>query len=149
MPGFCAQTETRDERSIGALGKGLPDQKTGIIDVGGGASTLVDDLLADGFRGETVLDFSESALEVARSRLGAKSALASWIAGDVRARRPKGQSNTSSNATASSLTDFALTLYSGRNLYRSKVYQPIWPSTHCSRLAAGIAPEIRAISLPG
>jgi Methyltransferase domain len=65
-------------RSIGA------DKSAGIIDVGGGASTLVDDLLGDGFRSVTVLDLSESALEVARSRLGAKSALASWIAGDIR-----------------------------------------------------------------
>jgi ubiquinone/menaquinone biosynthesis C-methylase UbiE len=65
-------------RSIGA------DKSAGIIDVGGGAATLVDDLLADGFRGITVLDLSESALEVARSRLGAKGSLASWIAGDIR-----------------------------------------------------------------
>lgn len=65
-------------RSIGA------DKSAGIVDVGGGASTLVDDLLADGFRGITVLDLSQSALEVARSRLGAKSELASWIAGDIR-----------------------------------------------------------------
>lgn len=64
-------------RSIGA------DKSAGIVDVGGGASTLVDDLLEDGFRGITVLDLSQSALEVARSRLGAKSALASWIAGDI------------------------------------------------------------------
>jgi 2-polyprenyl-3-methyl-5-hydroxy-6-metoxy-1,4-benzoquinol methylase len=64
-------------RSIGA------DRSAGIIDVGGGASTLVDDLLADGFAGITVLDLSDSALEVARSRLGAKKTLASWIAGDI------------------------------------------------------------------
>jgi 2-polyprenyl-3-methyl-5-hydroxy-6-metoxy-1,4-benzoquinol methylase len=63
--------------SIGA------DKSAGIVDVGGGASTLVDDLLADGFRGITVLDLSQSALEVARGRLGAKSALASWMAGDI------------------------------------------------------------------
>jgi len=65
-------------RAIGA------DKSAGIIDVGGGASTLVDDLLVDGFRGVTVLDLSESALEVARNRLGAQSALASWITGDIR-----------------------------------------------------------------
>jgi 2-polyprenyl-3-methyl-5-hydroxy-6-metoxy-1,4-benzoquinol methylase len=64
-------------RSIGA------DKSAGIVDVGGGASTLVDDLLADGFRGITVLDLSQSALEVARGRLGAKGALASWMAGDI------------------------------------------------------------------
>lgn len=65
-------------RSIGA------DRAAGIIDVGGGASPLVDDLLDDGFRRVTVLDLSDSALAVARQRLGAKSVLASWIAGDIR-----------------------------------------------------------------
>jgi 2-polyprenyl-3-methyl-5-hydroxy-6-metoxy-1,4-benzoquinol methylase len=65
-------------RSIGA------DKSAGIIDVGGGASTLVDDLLADGYRGMTVLDLSESALDVARSRLGAQSALSAWMACDIR-----------------------------------------------------------------
>lgn len=65
-------------RSIGA------DKSSGIIDVGGGASTLVDDLLADGFRNVSVLDLSQSALEVSRQRLGSRSALASWIAGDIR-----------------------------------------------------------------
>ena len=65
-------------RSIGA------QKSAGIIDVGGGASTLVDDLMSDGFDRITVLDLSQSALEVARRRLGANSALASWIAGDIR-----------------------------------------------------------------
>lgn len=71
-------------RSLGIIRSIGADKVAGIIDVGGGASTLVDDLLGDGFRGITVLDLSESALVVARSRLGAKSALASWIAGDIR-----------------------------------------------------------------
>jgi 2-polyprenyl-3-methyl-5-hydroxy-6-metoxy-1,4-benzoquinol methylase len=65
-------------RSIGV------QKSAGIIDVGGGASTLVDDLISDGFDRITVLDLSQSALEVARRRLGAKSDLASWIAGDIR-----------------------------------------------------------------
>lgn len=55
-----------------------------IIDVGGGASTLVDDLLTDGFKQLSVLDLSESALEVARARLGAIGEKVSWIAGDIR-----------------------------------------------------------------
>ena len=41
-----------------------------LIDVGGGASTLVDDLLARGLRSLTVLDVSASALAVAQQRLG-------------------------------------------------------------------------------
>jgi hypothetical protein len=41
-----------------------------IIDVGGGASTLVDDLLGLGYTKVTVLDISTAALKVAKARLG-------------------------------------------------------------------------------
>lgn len=54
-----------------------------IIDVGGGASTLVDDLLGSGFKNISVLDLSASALEVARQRLGASGDCVTWIAGDI------------------------------------------------------------------
>lgn len=55
-----------------------------LIDVGGGASTLVDDLLNSGFKNVTVLDLSASALSVARDRLGAAARSVTWIAGDIR-----------------------------------------------------------------
>jgi len=54
-----------------------------IIDVGGGASTLVDDLLLDGYRDLTVLDLSAAALEAAQARLGERAAAVRWIEGDV------------------------------------------------------------------
>lgn len=54
-----------------------------IIDVGGGASTLVDDLLAGGFKQVSVLDLSASALDVARFRLGSLAPDVTWIAGDI------------------------------------------------------------------
>ena len=53
-----------------------------IIDIGGGASRLVDHLLAQGFAA-SVLDLSGVALGVAQARLGAKAAAAEWIEGDV------------------------------------------------------------------
>lgn len=56
-----------------------------IIDVGGGASTLVDDLLADGYRDLTVLDLSAAALDVARRRLGRTAGAVRWLDGDVTA----------------------------------------------------------------
>ena len=56
---------------------------TRVIDVGGGTSTLVDDLLAAGIRDVTVLDISAAALRVARERLGDKVAGANWITGDI------------------------------------------------------------------
>lgn len=54
-----------------------------IIDVGGGASTLVDDLLAQGYQHVTVLDLSEAALAASRARLAARASSVSWLAGDI------------------------------------------------------------------
>jgi 2-polyprenyl-3-methyl-5-hydroxy-6-metoxy-1,4-benzoquinol methylase len=58
-------------------------QQEHIIDVGGGASTLVDDLLDRGFRNITVLDVSLHAIEIAKRRLGNRAMLVNWIADDV------------------------------------------------------------------
>jgi 2-polyprenyl-3-methyl-5-hydroxy-6-metoxy-1,4-benzoquinol methylase len=64
-------------------------QRTGIrktdsiIDVGGGASTLVDDLIADGFQHISILDVSGAALQLARQRLGARAAAVNWIEADI------------------------------------------------------------------
>lgn len=54
-----------------------------ILDVGGGASTLVDDLLREGFQDITVLDIATAALERAQERLGERAKRVSWIAGEV------------------------------------------------------------------
>jgi len=56
-----------------------------IIDVGGGASTLVDDLLDAGYQSITVLDLSWQALSLAKTRLANNADAVSWIAGDVTA----------------------------------------------------------------
>jgi 2-polyprenyl-3-methyl-5-hydroxy-6-metoxy-1,4-benzoquinol methylase len=59
-------------------------QRTGqIIDVGGGASTLVDDLITAGFQRITVLDISTTALELARERLGARASDVNWVEADM------------------------------------------------------------------
>ena len=54
-----------------------------IIDVGGGASTLVDDLLASGHENVTVLDLSGAALAVAQARLGSRAAAVQWLEANV------------------------------------------------------------------
>ena len=55
-----------------------------IIDVGGGESTLVDDLLAEGYRYLTVLDISAEAIEVSKKRFGAAlSAYITWRVDDI------------------------------------------------------------------
>ncbi len=54
-----------------------------IIDVGGGASTLVDDLLHEGFRCVTVMDLSAKALSLAKARLGERAKRVIWLEGDI------------------------------------------------------------------
>ena len=54
-----------------------------IIDIGGGASRLVDELLARKFRRLTVLDLSEAALGAARKRLGDNGTGVQWVIADV------------------------------------------------------------------
>nr|WP_280921081.1 class I SAM-dependent methyltransferase [Frateuria flava] len=59
------------------------DASTRLVDVGGGASTLVDDLLELGLTDITVLDLSRTALDVARERLGTRGKAVRWLAGDL------------------------------------------------------------------
>jgi SAM-dependent methyltransferase len=63
-------------------GSGIPSTAQ-IIDVGGGASTLVDDLLAHGYSALTVLDLSAAALEKVQARLGDQGRRVRWIEGDI------------------------------------------------------------------
>jgi ubiquinone/menaquinone biosynthesis C-methylase UbiE len=59
------------------------DKAARIIDVGGGAATLVDDLLAHDYGDVTVLDISGAAIQVARERLGSLAAQVRWLEADV------------------------------------------------------------------
>ena len=54
-----------------------------VIDVGGGASTLVDVLLDEGYTLPVVLDVSKSALERTRERLASRAELVEWVVADV------------------------------------------------------------------
>ena len=54
-----------------------------IIDVGGGASILIDSLLDQGFEDLTVLDISSKALACAKKRLGKRAEKVKWIEADV------------------------------------------------------------------
>jgi 2-polyprenyl-3-methyl-5-hydroxy-6-metoxy-1,4-benzoquinol methylase len=60
-----------------------PSRSSAIIDVGGGASTLVDDLHANGFRSVTVMDISRRAIARSQKRLGTVAGEVKWIVGDV------------------------------------------------------------------
>ncbi|MEO5964618.1 MAG: class I SAM-dependent methyltransferase [Candidatus Limnocylindrales bacterium] len=62
-----------------------------IIDVGGGASSLVDHLLDLGLDRITILDVSEAGLAVARHRLGDRDTAVEWVVGDVTDRADVGR----------------------------------------------------------
>ncbi|WP_439359109.1 class I SAM-dependent methyltransferase [Bradyrhizobium sp. DASA03007] len=64
------------------------DPEAATIDIGGGASRLVDALLQDGYRDIAVLDLSANALDVAKKRLGAAASAAEWIVADATTWRP-------------------------------------------------------------
>ncbi len=70
-------------RSIELIDKCGLARDAGIIDVGGGASTLVDDLLERGYTNVSVLDLAESALAISKQRLGARAERVNWLCGDV------------------------------------------------------------------
>jgi SAM-dependent methyltransferase len=59
-----------------------------IVDIGGGASRLVDQLIDRGFHDVTVLDLSAAALEAAKARLGERAGRAQWLVADVTTWEP-------------------------------------------------------------
>lgn len=75
--------QPRAEVSLDLIKASGVGKDAGIIDVGGGASTLVDDLVANGYADLTVLDLSAAALQAARQRLGAKESMVRWIEDDI------------------------------------------------------------------
>lgn len=75
------QAEARLSRQL--IQRLSPDRSGAIIDIGGGASTLVDGLLDAGYGALTVLDLSPTALQRARERIGARAARVAWQVADV------------------------------------------------------------------
>ena len=71
-------------RMMDALGIKAP---ASLIDIGGGASTLVDELVARGFK-VTVLDIAEAALAVSQERLGETAKAVEWRVADITTWRP-------------------------------------------------------------
>jgi SAM-dependent methyltransferase len=71
------------DTSLALIERAAPDRAAAVLDVGGGASTLVDDLLARGYRDLGVLDISAAALDIARERLGEAADAVTWLAADL------------------------------------------------------------------
>jgi SAM-dependent methyltransferase len=71
------------ETSLELIEKVAKAHSTSIIDVGGGESTLVDDLLAHEYSNLSVLDVSPTAIDVTKRRLGHAAERVHWIIGDI------------------------------------------------------------------
>jgi 2-polyprenyl-3-methyl-5-hydroxy-6-metoxy-1,4-benzoquinol methylase len=79
VSGFRPHLET----SLALIKRAAGNRSSAIIDVGGGESTLLDDLIARGYGNVTCLDISETAIEVTKKRLGHASQLVHWIHADI------------------------------------------------------------------
>lgn len=75
--------KTHLDVSLDLLKQAGVNQASRIIDVGAGASTLVDDLLDSGTQHIAALDLSAEALAIAKRRLGARASSISWLIGDA------------------------------------------------------------------
>lgn len=75
--------QERPTVSAGLIAKVAPARDAAILDVGGGASTLVDALLSLGYSRLTVTDIAAPALDHAKQRLGSAAAQAEWRCADV------------------------------------------------------------------
>ena len=71
------------QRSLDLIRRVSPPPNGAIIDVGGGVSTLIDDLLDAGYHDLTVLDLSATALAETRTRLGGHAGNVRWIEADI------------------------------------------------------------------
>lgn len=76
-------TQDSPEPSLALVTAAAPSLSTPIIDIGGGASQLVDRLLQRGYSRVAVLDLSSDALAKAQSRLGDQSHAVDWIVADI------------------------------------------------------------------
>src|SRR5487761_591476 len=71
------------ETSLSLIERAAGGVSASIIDVGGGESTLADDLLARGYQNITVLDISQTAIDVSKTRLNAASEHIRWLVSDI------------------------------------------------------------------
>src|SRR5712692_742208 len=75
------------ETSLELIERAAPVHSASIIDIGGGESTLVDDLLARGYQSITVLDISQTAIDANKRRLGSAAEHIRWLVADITKRQ--------------------------------------------------------------
>ncbi len=83
LPNDVSWYQAHPEQSLKLIEKAQLDKTKSMIDVGGGASVLVDCLIAADFTNVSVLDISEQALQHAKDRLEEKSQQIKWYVADI------------------------------------------------------------------
>ena len=69
--------------SLSLIHQASINKSAAIIDIGGGESTLIDDLLSEGYEDVSVLDISQQAIDVARARIGKEAGQVQWYCADI------------------------------------------------------------------
>jgi len=118
--------QARPELSLALIAATGAAKDAGVIDIGGGASTLTDCLLADGYSSLAVLDLSGAALGHARARLGELATVVEWFEADVTSfRSPRRFAVWHDRAAFHFLTDPA-----DRRGYVSTLLRALQPGGH-------------------
>ena len=83
LPTAVSWYQPEAELSMRLIRNVVPERDAAIIDIGGGASVLVDQLIAAGYSNLTVIDLSRAAVELVRARLGAHGVDVRWLEADI------------------------------------------------------------------
>jgi len=115
------------ETSLDLIERAADGPRASIIDVGGGESTLVDDLLARGYENISVLDVSEIAIKMTKKRLGPSAERVHWLVADITKVRlePRAYDVWHDRAVF-----HFLTVKEHRNAYVRNVAQSVRPGGH-------------------
>lgn len=131
--------------SLKLIDQAVGGQPASVIDVGGGASLLVDRLLDRPTMRVTVLDLSGAALRAARQRLGPRAAKVNWIEADIlNIDLPEGAYDIwHDRAVFHFLTDAA-----ARAAYLAQVHRSVKPGGHVMVATFGLDGPERCSGLP-
>src|SRR3954468_9103579 len=78
------------QTSLSLIQQVAPQKSSSIIDVGGGESTLADDLISRAYQHITILEIVQTAIDKTKERLGSAANHMQWLAGDItRVRLPE------------------------------------------------------------
>ena len=87
-PAEVSWYQSHPQHSLSLIGDTGIGTAASIIDVGGGASTLVDHLLTTGYRDITILDIARTAIERTQQRLADRSQQVTWVEGNITGYTP-------------------------------------------------------------